>query len=186
MKALWSCCFTGSGSRAGCVLALGFWWCIHYLWLLILWFRFYSEEPFSNAKKVPPKGLAPPCGPSLRLGLPSLRRCSGGRRERPSLAAHGFLGILASLPPAQRLRSAVWFYGASFRNLIFNSHRGLGTAAICRSQLVGEDPSDLPRSQPSAALTEICASPESLWDRIYSGSRWRGLSGRPRCCLYRE
>ena len=161
------------------------------MWLLILWFRFYSEEPFSNVgapnrKKVPPKGLAPPCGPSLRLDLPSLRRRSGGRRERPSLAAHGFLGILASLPPTQRLRSAAWFYGASFRNLIFNSHRGFGAAAICRSQRVGEGPSDLTQSQPSAAPTEFCASPESLCDRIYSGSRRRGLSGRPRCCLYRE
>ena len=88
------------------MLALGFGLCIHCLWLLILWFRPYGEEPFSNAKKVPPKGLAPPSG-LASARLPSLRRRSGGRRERPSLAAHGFLGILASLPPAQRLRSAL-------------------------------------------------------------------------------
>ncbi|MEB0124065.1 hypothetical protein QN391_25905, partial [Pseudomonas sp. CCI1.2] len=58
---------------------------------------------------------------------------------------------------AQRLRSAAWFHGASFRNLIFNSRAICGQAAIC-SQLVGEGPSDL-----------IAAFPQNLWDRIYSG-----------------
>ena len=40
---------------------------------------------FPNAKKEP-KGFAPPFGASLRLGIPSLRHCSGGP---PPSAIHG-------------------------------------------------------------------------------------------------
>jgi hypothetical protein len=70
----------------------------------------FSDAGMPDHQKVT-KCFAPPYGSSLRLGLPSLRRCSGGRRKGPSLAPCGLLGILASLPPAQRLRSAFWKRG---------------------------------------------------------------------------
>jgi hypothetical protein len=53
--------------------------------------RVTLEKPQSNQR-----ASAPPFGASPRLGMPSLRHCSGG----------GYRGIPAAVPPAQRLRSA--------------------------------------------------------------------------------
>ncbi len=55
---------------------------------------------------------APPLVTSLRLGVPSLRHCSVGRREGPSMAQRGYLGIHAEVPTAQCLRSASVVNGA--------------------------------------------------------------------------
>jgi len=56
--------------------------------------------------------LAPPLGASLRLGMPERRLCSVGRREGPSMAQRGYLGIHAEVPTAQCLRSASVVNGA--------------------------------------------------------------------------
>ncbi|WP_162486710.1 hypothetical protein [Pseudomonas ogarae] len=44
--------------------------------------------------------------------MPSLRHCSVGRREGPSMAQRGYLGIHAEVPTAQYLRSAIVVNGA--------------------------------------------------------------------------
>ncbi|WP_156331374.1 hypothetical protein [Pseudomonas kilonensis] len=44
--------------------------------------------------------------------MPSLRHCSVGRREGPSMAQRGYLGIHAEVPTPQRLRSAIVVNGA--------------------------------------------------------------------------
>ncbi|SDS81430.1 hypothetical protein SAMN04490206_1477 [Pseudomonas umsongensis] len=58
-----------------------------------LWFRFYSDSLFQTPEcrpsKKEAKGFAPPLGASLGLGMPSLRHCSVGRRDGPSLAQRG-------------------------------------------------------------------------------------------------
>ena len=85
--------------------------CISGIW--VCWnygFALTARNLFQTPKRYP-KTLAPPYGSSLWLGFPSLRRCSGGRHKGPSLAPCGLLGILASLPPAQRLHSASWKRG---------------------------------------------------------------------------
>nr|BFE94067.1 hypothetical protein GCM10020185_46030 [Pseudomonas brassicacearum subsp. brassicacearum] len=56
--------------------------------------------------------FAPPLGTSPRLGVPSLRHCSVGRREGPSMAQRGYPGIHAGMPTPQRLRSASVVNGA--------------------------------------------------------------------------
>ena len=53
-------------------------------------FRPYGESPFSDAgmpaqQKGNPKGLTPAYGPSLRLGVPSLRDSSGGGGASPTV-----------------------------------------------------------------------------------------------------
>ncbi len=55
---------------------------------------------------------APPLGASPRLGMPERRHCSVGRREGPSMAQRGYLGIHAEVPTAQYLRSAIVVNGA--------------------------------------------------------------------------
>ncbi|MNN55669.1 hypothetical protein D3C81_1705580 [compost metagenome] len=45
-----------------------------------------TASPFWQTPQKEPKGLAPPFGPSLRLGVPSLRHCSVGP---PRSAIHG-------------------------------------------------------------------------------------------------
>ncbi|WP_181288285.1 hypothetical protein [Pseudomonas brassicacearum] len=44
--------------------------------------------------------------------MPSLRHYSVGRREGPSMAQRGYLGIHAEVPTAQCLRSAIVVNGA--------------------------------------------------------------------------
>ncbi|WP_139381196.1 nucleoid-structuring protein H-NS, partial [Pseudomonas ogarae] len=51
-------------------------------------------------------------GASPRLGVPERRHCSVGRREGPSMAQRGYLGIHAEVPTAQCLRSASVVNGA--------------------------------------------------------------------------
>jgi hypothetical protein len=52
-----------------------------------LGFRFYSESLGTAPSN---QGLLPLAfGASLRLGMPSLRSCSVGRRDRPSMAVRG-------------------------------------------------------------------------------------------------
>ena len=63
--------------------------------------HFWKESAKSNQKR-----SAPPLGTSPRLGVPSLRHCSVGRREGPSMAQRGYPGIHAGMPTAQCLRSA--------------------------------------------------------------------------------
>ncbi|OOG79962.1 nucleoid-structuring protein H-NS, partial [Pseudomonas sp. A25(2017)] len=53
-----------------------------------------------------------PLGASPRLGMPERRHCSAGRREGPSMAQRGYLGIHAEVPTAQYLRSASVVNGA--------------------------------------------------------------------------
>ena len=76
-------------------LLLGRWFREVLVWVYIrccgngyLWFRSYSgsllERPKSNQK-----AFAPPLGTSPRLGVPSLRLWSVGRRDGPSLAQRG-------------------------------------------------------------------------------------------------
>ena len=68
---------------------------------------------FWKSAKSNQKRFAPPLGASPRLGMPSLRHCSVGRREGPSMAQRGYLGIHAEVPTAQYLRSASVVNGAS-------------------------------------------------------------------------
>jgi len=44
--------------------------------------------------------------------MPERRHCSVGRREGPSMAQRGYLGIHAEVPTAQYLRSAIVVNGA--------------------------------------------------------------------------
>ncbi|OOG89748.1 hypothetical protein B0E42_00025, partial [Pseudomonas sp. A25(2017)] len=53
----------------------------------------------------------------------SLRHCSVGRREGPSMAQRGYLGIHAEVPTAQCLRSASVVNGA-FRSKAKQSQSG--------------------------------------------------------------
>jgi hypothetical protein len=46
------------------------------------------------------------------LGMPEPRQCSVGRREGPSMAQRGYLGIHAEVPTDQCLRSASVVNGA--------------------------------------------------------------------------
>ena len=56
-------------------------------------FRPYGESLLKSRNAGPvksnPNALAPPLGTSPRLGVPSLRHCSAGRRDGPSLAQRG-------------------------------------------------------------------------------------------------
>ncbi len=61
---------------------------------------------FWKSAKSKQKRFAPPLGTSPRLGVPSLRHCSVGRREGPSMAQRGYPGIHAGMPTSQCLRSA--------------------------------------------------------------------------------
>ncbi|AEA68489.1 Hypothetical protein PSEBR_m754 [Pseudomonas brassicacearum subsp. brassicacearum NFM421] len=70
------------------------------------------EEPGAGPAKSNQKRLAPPLGTSPRLGVPSLRHCPVGRREGPSMAQRGYLGIHAEVPTPQCLRSASVVNGA--------------------------------------------------------------------------
>ena len=63
-------------------------------------------------RKSKQNAFAPPLGASLGLGMPSLRHYSVGRREGPSMAQRGYLGIHAEVPTAQCLRSAIVVNGA--------------------------------------------------------------------------
>ena len=75
-------------------------------WVSPCWashFFLNGQEKVTKKKATPTSGLGVP---GLLHKAPSLRRCSGGRREGPSLAHRSSLGIHASRPPAQRLRSA--------------------------------------------------------------------------------
>ena len=81
-----------------------------------LWFRPYGESLSKSPEAGPVESnqsaSAPPLGASLRLGIPSLRHCSVGRREGPSMAQRGYLGIHAEVPTPQCLRSASVVNGA--------------------------------------------------------------------------
>ncbi|MDR6961813.1 hypothetical protein J2W43_005828 [Pseudomonas brassicacearum] len=68
---------------------------------------------FWKSAKSNQKRFAPPLGASPRLGMPERRHCSVGRREGPSMAQRGYLGIHAEVPTAQYLRSASVVNGAS-------------------------------------------------------------------------
>ncbi len=70
------------------------------------------KSPEAGPVKSKQNAFAPPLGTSLRLGVPSLRHCSVGRREGPSLAQRGYPGIHAGMPTAQCLRSAIVVNGA--------------------------------------------------------------------------
>src|SRR5450830_30910 len=69
--------------------------------------RVTLEKPQSNQR-----ALAPPLGTSLRLGVPSLRLESVGRRHGPSLAQDGEPGVLPGYPRIQACVRPAWFYGA--------------------------------------------------------------------------
>ena len=66
---------------------------------LCLWFRALRASPFFQAPKKEPKTLPLPW-PSAALRVPSLRRCSGGRRAGPSMAPR-----LSRLLPLNPLRN---------------------------------------------------------------------------------
>ena len=95
---------------------LGFWVYIRFFGNGGLWFRSYSgsllKSPEAGPVKSKQNALAPPLGTSLRLGVPSLRHCSVGRREGPSMAQRGYPGIHAGMSTAQCLRSASVVNGA--------------------------------------------------------------------------
>src|SRR5450830_842966 len=67
---------------------------------------------WKRAPKVTKRALAPPLGTSLRLGVPSLRLESVGRRHGPSLAQDGEPGVLPGYPRIQACVRPAWFYGA--------------------------------------------------------------------------
>jgi hypothetical protein len=72
----------------------------------------FWKEPGAGPAKSNQKRSAPPLGTSPGLGVPSLRHCSVGRREGPSLAQRSYPGIHAGMPTAQCLRSASVVNGA--------------------------------------------------------------------------
>ena len=76
-------------------LLLGRWCLERVVWVHIrffgnggLWFRSYSGSLLERPKSKQ-KAFAPPLGTSPRLGVPSLRLWSVGRRDGPSLAQRG-------------------------------------------------------------------------------------------------
>ncbi len=81
-----------------------------------LGFRSYSgsllRSPEAGPVKSKQNAFAPPLGASLGLGMPSLRHCSVGRHEGPSMAQRGYPGIHAGMPTPQCLRSASVVNGA--------------------------------------------------------------------------
>jgi len=85
-----------------------FWICVYIRFLCNghLGFRSTAGHFWKSAKSNQ-KRFAPPLGTSPRLGVPSLRHCSVGRREGPSMAQRGYPGIHAGMPTAQSLRSAI-------------------------------------------------------------------------------
>ena len=84
---------------------------IRHLGVLELRFRSYSEEPFSNAKKVPPKGLPLHADPRLGSDFPRSGVAPGGAaRGRPWPRA-AYSASLPRYPPTQRLCSASWKRG---------------------------------------------------------------------------
>ncbi len=68
-------------------------------------FRFYSDSLLQTPKR---KQNALPLHSVPRLGSACRNEgiTPGARRHRPSMAGGGYRGILAAVPPAQRLRSA--------------------------------------------------------------------------------
>jgi hypothetical protein len=70
------------------------------------------KSPEAGPVKSNQNASAPPLGASLGLGIPSLRHCSVGRREGPSMAQRGYPGIHAGMPTPQCLRSAIVVNGA--------------------------------------------------------------------------
>ncbi|WP_214510457.1 methyl-accepting chemotaxis protein [Pseudomonas brassicacearum] len=66
---------------------------IHFRGHGCLGFRSYSgsllKSPGAGPVKSKQNAFAPPLGTSPRLGVPSLRHCSVGRREGPSMAQRG-------------------------------------------------------------------------------------------------
>jgi hypothetical protein len=77
-----------------------------------LGFRPYGGSLFSDAKKVTKKALPHHSVPRLGSACPHSGIAPWARREGPSLAQRGYLGILAEVPTAQRLRSAIVVNGA--------------------------------------------------------------------------
>ncbi|MBK5352260.1 hypothetical protein JFU37_07030 [Pseudomonas sp. TH41] len=114
-------------------------------------FRFYSESLSKSAKVT--KALLPLHSvPRLGSACPHSGIAPGARRHRPSMAGGGYRGILAAVPPAQRLRSAsgkgavdlkqqqdqdqdqdqdqkIAAFGSSYR----------GNSALCRSELARDE-----------------------------------------------
>jgi hypothetical protein len=78
---------------------------IHFCGNGFYWFRFYSESLSKSAKVT--KALLPRHSvPRLGSACHNEGIAPGARRHRPSMAGGGYRGILAAVPPAQRLRSA--------------------------------------------------------------------------------
>ena len=73
----------------------------------IYWFRLYAELlSLCLCKEKVTKEKARPASGFRCAQLPSLRCCSEGRRDGPSMARHASFGIHAKRPSPQHLRSA--------------------------------------------------------------------------------
>jgi hypothetical protein len=95
------------------------------------WFRPYggSLGKAPSNQGLLPRHSVPRCGSAC----PHSGIAPGARRHRPSMAGGGYRGILAAVPPAQRLRSAS------------------GKGAVDQDQKPKQSNGKIKRSQPSAA-----------------------------------
>ena len=96
-------------AASGPTRLLGFWVNIRCCGNGFLWFRSYSESPFSDAKKVTQKALPRRTARSLGLGVPSLRDRSGrsgsGWLRCTYTRCVRLRRTVAALPPPDRSRN---------------------------------------------------------------------------------
>ena len=90
-------------ARRSCSLKVGVH--IRFCGVGCLRFRSYSDSLFQTPKSKQ-KALPLHSVPRLGSACPHSGIAPGARRHRPSMAGGGYRGILAAVPPAQRLRSA--------------------------------------------------------------------------------
>jgi hypothetical protein len=107
---------------------------IRHVWLLGLWFRFYSEEPFPGAEKVPPKGLPLHTGPRWGEDCPRSGVAPGvAARGRPWPRAANSASCLVTpcaTPPLGLLEKG------PCRNSVVNSHKIPADQNRCRRCLL--------------------------------------------------
>ena len=94
--------------------------------------------------------------------MPSLRHCSVGRREGPSMAQRGYPGIHAGMPTPQYLRSAIVVNGAPQIKIKVQSEAALKPACFEAS---------------TVGVHSLCTRHKNLW--ICGCSPYLGTTQKP-------
>ena len=94
--------------------------------------------------------------------MPSLRHCSVGRREGPSMAQRGYPGIHAGMPTPQYLRSAIVVNGAPQIKIKIKSEAALKPACFEAS---------------TVGVHSLCTRHKNLW--ICGCSPYLGTTQKP-------